>query len=400
MELVSGYPFWLINNGLPFQYPKLIHNTACDVAIIGGGISGALTAYHLMKAGIDCTLIDGRTIGLGSTCASTSLLQYELDLPLHKLIKKVGEKVALRSYRLCSEAVDKLINLMNEIGFKDYQKTPSLFFSKHAKEQSFLKKEFLVRKKAGFEVELLSVKDLKKNYGLKATGGILSSQGATNNAYMLTHALLQYCIGKGMKVYDRSKVKEIQYEKNKIKLKTEEGFVIRCNYLINATGYEVVNFIGKKFVEFHCTYAIVSEQNPEQAEIWKDRAMMWDTDNPYLYMLLTKDNRIMAGGRDEPAYNDHTMNQLLKHKARLLERDIKRLMPHIQFKKEFSWNGAFGVTKDSLPYIGSHPDTPRTFYALGFGGNGITFSMIAAEILRDILTGKTNEDKETFSFKR
>src|SRR5690349_16746937 len=115
MELVAGYPFWLIKNGLQYSYPKLLENKECDVVIMGGGISGALTAFHLIQSGFECILADSRTIGLGSTCASTSLLQYELDLPLHKLKKTIGEYKAIRSYQLCSEAIDKLINIMSEI---------------------------------------------------------------------------------------------------------------------------------------------------------------------------------------------------------------------------------------------------------------------------------------------
>ena len=69
MELVAGYPYWLIKNGLLYQYPKLLENAKTRVAIIGGGISGALTAYYLIKAGIENIVVDGRTIGLGSTCA-------------------------------------------------------------------------------------------------------------------------------------------------------------------------------------------------------------------------------------------------------------------------------------------------------------------------------------------
>jgi glycine/D-amino acid oxidase-like deaminating enzyme len=95
MKLSSGYPYGLIKNGLPFSYPKLEKDISTDVLILGGGISGALTAHYLIQAGVDCTLIDARSIGLGSTCASTSLLQYEIDEPLHKLIPMIGEKAAV-----------------------------------------------------------------------------------------------------------------------------------------------------------------------------------------------------------------------------------------------------------------------------------------------------------------
>src|SRR5262245_52748723 len=100
MELVAGYPFWLINDGLLFQYPKLNKNISNDTVIIDGGITGALATYYLTKAGIECIVADGRTIGLGSTSASTSLLQYELDAPLHRLIKDIGEYRAINAYKL------------------------------------------------------------------------------------------------------------------------------------------------------------------------------------------------------------------------------------------------------------------------------------------------------------
>ena len=71
-----------------------------------------------------------------------------------------------------------------------------------------------------------------------------------------------------------------------------------------------------------------------------------------------------------------------------------------QFKEEFAWSGTFGKTKDALPYICAYKKTPSAYYALGFGGNGITFSVIAAEILRDIICGKYNAVAKLFSFER
>ena len=119
MKLSSGYPYSLIRNGLPFSYPKLDKDINTDVLVLGGGISGALTAHYLVQEGIECTLIDARTIGLGSTCASTALLQYEIDVSLHQLIDMIGEKPAVRSYKLCELAVKKLAVLAKKVGVND-----------------------------------------------------------------------------------------------------------------------------------------------------------------------------------------------------------------------------------------------------------------------------------------
>src|SRR6185436_14672989 len=83
MDLRSGCPFWLLQGDHFPPYPKLDKDKSCDVAILGGGITGALVAYHLAQSGIDAILLDRRQPGCGSTMASTGLLQYELDTPLH-----------------------------------------------------------------------------------------------------------------------------------------------------------------------------------------------------------------------------------------------------------------------------------------------------------------------------
>src|SRR5688572_29324900 len=192
MELTAGQPYWLINSGLLFSYPKLDNDHHAQVAIIGGGISGALSAYYLTEAGIPCILLDSRTIGLGSTCASTSLIQYELDIPLHQLILKKGKVLATRCYQLCYDSVGKLLTLLKQTGFPDFEKNPSLFVSTHTSQKRFMQNELVARKAAGFDVQLLDDVALKNMYGIRAVTGILSANGASIDTYRLTHHLLQH----------------------------------------------------------------------------------------------------------------------------------------------------------------------------------------------------------------
>src|SRR5689334_12440586 len=100
MDLRSDLPFPLLRNGIIRSYPSLQRNIHTDVLIMGGGISGALTARQLVNSGQKIVLVDRRHIGMGSTAASTSLLQYEIDVPLHLLMEKIGERNAVRSYLL------------------------------------------------------------------------------------------------------------------------------------------------------------------------------------------------------------------------------------------------------------------------------------------------------------
>ena len=130
-NLTSSHPFWSVNNGLPENYPSLQRDVMCDAVIIGGGITGALVAVHLVEAGVKTLLIDKRDIGTGSTSASTALLQYEIDVPLRELIQKVGPGAATRSYELCREAIGKLERLAARLkidcGFKRKNRETSIF---------------------------------------------------------------------------------------------------------------------------------------------------------------------------------------------------------------------------------------------------------------------------------
>jgi glycine/D-amino acid oxidase-like deaminating enzyme len=400
MKLSSGYPLSLIKNGLLFSYPKLEKNIKTDVVVLGGGISGALTAHYLIQQGINCTLIDARTIGLGSTCASTSLLQYEIDTPLHQLIKMVGEKNAVRSYKLGVSAIKKLAALAIKIGMEDFEMKKSFYYAAYKKDIPFLKKEFVVRKQNGLKVKWLDEDQAFEQFGFSCPGGILSDVAAATDTYLLTHYLLQYNINKGLVVYDRTPVVSIKHNRFDVQLKTKEKFIITSKKLVYATGYEVVDFISKPIVKLTSTYAIASEAFNSSVNFGKSNALLWNTAKPYLYLRPTNDNRIIIGGRDEEFFSHIKRDKLIPRKSQQLQKDFKKIFPSITFKTEFSWAGIFGSTKDGLPYIGAYRNLRTSFFALGFGGNGITFSQVAGEIIASLIKGHQNKDADIFSFER
>lgn len=400
MNLLSGYPYWLVKDGLPFDYPKLEKSGSADVIIMGGGISGALVAYHLVNAGVNCLLIDRRTIGMGSTCASTSLLQYEIDTPLCKLKGQVGLKNAVRAYQLGLQAIDKLAKIAEKINYPNFEFKQSLFYAAYKKDLPFLEEEFKIRNEHGIKVDYLNEERIKEQFNFKAPGAILSAVAAQTDAYLFTHCLLQFAISKGLKVFDRTAIENIEHHSKGVRLTTQTGLILKTKKLVYATGYEAVQYVDKKIVELHSTFACISEQANNKVAFWENDALIWNTADPYLYMRCTKDRRILIGGRDEDFYNPAKRKDLLPDKTKKLVKDFNKVFPHIEFKPEFTWAGTFGSTRDGLPFIGSYKKLPNSLFALGFGGNGITFSLMAAEILTDIITGRKNSDEQIFSFER
>lgn len=401
MDLHSNFPYWLLKNGIINNYPSIQENEKADVVIIGAGISGALVAWYLGEAGIKTILIDKRHAGTGSTSASTALLQYEIDVPLNELIQKVGENNAVESYQLCLDAIAKIEKICSIAAPEaEFTRKPSLQYASQINHVEKLSKEYDSRKKYGFKVQWLNEQQVTNKYGFSKPAAILCKDGAEIDAYKFTHNVLKYCTKHfHTKVFDKTCIENITKTKAGFELFTENGIKVKCKNVVIACGYESEAYLTEKVTKLHATYAIVSEPIL-QNNLWYKNSLIWETADPYLYIRTTKDKRILIGGKDIPYTSATARDKKLSQKVKALEESFVNLFPTIPFKTDFSWAGTFAGTKDGLPYIGQHKSKPGIYFALGFGGNGITFSSIAGEIIRDIITGKKNEHLPIFKFNR
>lgn len=400
MNLYEQQPYWLMKNGIVASYPSLESGVAIDVAVVGAGISAALTAWRLRSTGLSIAVFDRRHAGLGSTAASTAFLQYEIDTPLIDLCRLVGGQDAVRAYRLCREAIYDIAGICKSLKPRfDFHLRPSTQHASFKKDTDKLLQEYRLRKKFGFDVEWMERADLAKLFGLQAPAAIFSEDGGEVDAYLLTHALLKDVVKCGHRVFNNTAIGNIEYGKHGITLYTHDNKVIKAKKLVIACGYESLKYIPKRIAEIYSTYAMVSEPLPEKY-FWHRSSLVWETATPYLYFRAAGDSRILVGGRDDPYHRPHIPPSVIRRKTEQLTLAFLKKMPHIPLKPDFSWEGAFAVTKDGLPYIGTVPEKPNTYFALGFGGNGITFSAVAAGIIHDMILGKKNEDARLFHFNR
>ncbi|MFC6267672.1 NAD(P)/FAD-dependent oxidoreductase [Frigoriflavimonas asaccharolytica] len=401
MDLKSNEPFWLVKNGIINSYPSLKEDAECEILIVGGGITGSLLAYQMINEGHKTILIDKREICNGSTSATTSMLQYEIDVPLYELEEQIGKEGAVLAYKACSDSIDELEkickNLKSEAGFT---RKESLFFASKKEDVSWLKTEFEARKNAGFAVKWLEADQILKKYNLKNTfGGILSKQGASVDAFKLAHELLEFSQKKGLKIYDKTEMKSVQHKKGFNILTTTENYKIKAKKIIYCVGYESTNLIKEKFVNLMSTFAISSEVNPEKLHHFEN-TLFWNTDSPYIYMRTTDDNRLLIGGGDEDFRDPAKRDRLLEKKEKEILKILKKLQPDFKFYTDFTWAGTFGETKDGLPYIGTHEKYPNSYFVLGFGGNGITFSVTGMDMASAFLKNKKHALTEYFKFGR
>lgn len=400
LDLRTGKPVWRINKPRIARHKKLTKNIHSEVVVVGGGISGALIAHRLTNLGMQVTIVDSRKIGAGSTSASTAILSYEADINLGDLIDKIGERPAVRAYRAGIEAIESIGKTIKTLGDScDFKKRRSLYLASNQRDVKLLERECKTRQKYKFDVKLLKREELAQLFSLDAPCAILNEEAAEVNPLRLTFALVKSAEKKGLKVFVHTKVKSYVRQGNESVLATEDNLEIRARHVVFATGYESQQFLKQRTVRLISSYAIASAPKRKFPRGY-EHPVIWETARPYLYVRGTLDGRIVAGGEDVNFVDEAKRDRLLASKTKTLERKIRKMFPDVPWELAAAWTGTFAESKDGLPYIGPHEDFPGAQFALGYGGNGITFSAIASSIIPDLISGIKNKDAHIFRFGR
>ncbi|HNC31124.1 MAG TPA: FAD-binding oxidoreductase, partial [Cyclobacteriaceae bacterium] len=217
--------------------------------------------------------------------------------------------------------------------------------------------------------------------------------------YQLVRCLIEYSIKNyRLRVFDHTELVKVENLKDSCEAKVSGGSIIKARKIVYATGYESQAMLRDKVVDLISTFTFISE--PLKIPSHLRHTLFWDTEDPYLYMRATDDNRILVGGEDEQFKNPERRDRLIDKKQELLLKKATTKFSGLKLIPDYAWAGTFGVTKDALPYIGEHPDYPNAYFVLAFGGNGITFSVMGMQILSDALAGRPNKFLEYFRFRR
>jgi glycine/D-amino acid oxidase-like deaminating enzyme len=399
MDLHTGVPLWRDLAPSPTLYGTATGDIHCDVAVLGGGVTGALVACYLICEGVETVLLDKAQPGGGSTAASTGLLQYEIDTHLSDLIEKRGAEPAVHAYRRGLWAIDEIERITGQLGDRcGFTRCQSLYFASEPAHGPSLQREYDCRRQYGFAVRHLSSRELTEISTIAAPGAILSEGDAQIDPYAFTTRLVAFTARQGLRVFGDTRVLSVHETEHQVILQTATSR-ITARAAVFATGYEAHQQLKSPRGKLQSTYALASAPR-DGVPGWPNRCLIWETARPYFYGRQTDDGRVLIGGADTPFADDHQRDELIGRKAHELTSQFAELFPDARFEPAYAWAGTFAETADGLAYIGKPQDRARTYFALGYGGNGITFSAIAGRLIADLYVRRPNADAAVFSFDR
>ncbi|MEA2884769.1 MAG: hypothetical protein QOH32_4025 [Bradyrhizobium sp.] len=396
-DLRGGRSPWFSHSG-QHAPPALAENLKCDALIIGAGIAGSLIAEALTRQGLDVVIIDRELPARGSTAASTSMLLWEIDVPLTQLAEMIGFERAARSWRASLQAVRGLQSLVAQSGVACEMRTKDSLYLAAGDSAKDLRAEHEVRQRAGLPGAFLDHKMLLDNFGIARAGAILSPDAADADPVLLTHCLLNLALARGARLF-RAEASGFDAASQAIAVQLEDGYQIEARHVMLATGYVMPDIVRSGVQTVASSWAIATVPQPQN--LWKDGALIWENRKDYLYARTTASGRIIIGGEDSTKVTDpDARDALIPQKSQILAEKLAALWPRASGEIDYRWAGTFDTTPDGLPLIGPVPGHPGIFAAYGYGGNGITFSFLAAQLIGGLIGGKSSPLLREFAIDR
>lgn len=220
---------------LPNAYPYLSSDETADIVVVGGGLTGALCAWHLCQEGHDVLLMTDGLLGKGGTRSSLGLLRTGVDEGFTQLLKRIGPLKALEAYRAMQSAVIGLEHIQEGLGECGFSRKSGIIYTQDAREASFLRGEHQILLRNHFNVEWIDAMAVQRQFAIPMEGALLMHGGVAQvNPYLLTHRLVED--SPTLRVYENTHVTQVRPMQGGILFRTNTAASVRARYAVIATG--------------------------------------------------------------------------------------------------------------------------------------------------------------------
>jgi glycine/D-amino acid oxidase-like deaminating enzyme len=326
------------------------------------------------------------------------MLLWEIDRSLAQLTEIYGFERAARAYHASLHAVAGLKSLVHHLGTAcELRDKQSLYLAAGDTSKELLR-EHQLRERARLPGDFLDHGMLLDAFGIARAGAIVSPDAADADPTQLAHGMLKVAVTRGARIFE-AEATHFDSAARSVGIQLQNGRQIEARSVVLATGYVLPAIIHSSIRTVSSSWAIATKTQPQN--VWKGGALIWEDSKDYLYARSTSAGRIIIGGEDsDEVVEPDARDCLIPQKTRALTQKLAALWPVANTDIEFRWAGTFDTTSDGLPLIGPVPGAKGVFAAYGYGGNGITFSFLAAQLIGDLIAGSTSPLLTDFALDR
>lgn len=373
---MKNYSIWK-NDVKLSEFSKLDKDIDVDVLIIGGGMTGINTFYHLRESSLKVALVEQNRVGMGVTVNSTGKLTYLQDSLYEKIKKNFDIDVASKYLASQREAIGLAVDLINKESIDcNLLKAPSYVY---ANDEDEVKKLDELR-------EFLKDNDIDV---LEGSSDLIEYKAMIGVEDTYIFHPLKYIDGLVIKldktsIYENTSIQKIEVEKDEYICFTDKNYKVRAKWVVIASHYPYFNlpFLFPIKGSLEKSYLSASKYKKDNISLIKYSKPIISMRSYLDYLLYLSNSRNISSKVDD---KQHYM-------------ELKKKLDDLGLKPEFMWSNIDIMTNDGLPYVGEIKE--RLLLGTGYNTWGMTNGILAGKILSDIILGNDNEYVDMFFPKR
>lgn len=377
---------WIDKNTNAKIYPYLNKDMECDVVIVGGGISGAITAFFLAKEGFNVIILEKNIIGHKNTSISSSCFTDFIDELYIKQEKNNSTLTMLN--RRANALLDEILVAIDNTYY--IQKINHNIISTKMFQKGMFKSELEER-----------IKNKEKAYMLeKGNGIVIESYARALNSYELTNNIFKYISAfSNVHIYENTALKSFSSSIDSVEVVTNNDYIIKAKSLVITTSISGMDFSSIPGCELYKRYEVKLKTNFKE-----DLSLKVLNDIPIYVRVDNFGNMIISGIDTKYNYrmeNTKYMQLQEKENEKKLISLAYKLFPKIEISDEItSFSGNIITTKDKLPIISEIDKLPNVYLNIGVGSSSIANVLIGADILKEAVRGYYKKEASLFKINR
>ncbi|MCF8069492.1 MAG: FAD-binding oxidoreductase [Desulfobacterales bacterium] len=388
---------WFETSGLHEQKPNpplLERKSRADIAIIGGGLTGLASAYHLAKAepSKKIIIIEAGQCGYGASGRNGGFAAiYPLN-HVQGIFESYGLEAAKEYATFSAQGIEIIRSMMKNDDLNcDLEETKSLELAEIPAHMKHFVKTKRIMDKIGIETKVHDRDFVKQTLSTNLFHGALESRtSSVLDPAKLCLGLKSIVESLNVEIYESTRITSVEPGKI-LKIYTEFGEIDADAVVIATNGYGAKTGLFKNGVFPLTNYVIATEPlSKEQMGSlgWEERHSLADTRVNFNYYRLSSDNRIVFGGEGSSYFFGNRLSSGNEKKLiSALEKRLLKIWPQLEgVKITHRWGGTLGITLDHEPAFGVMGDHKNIYYGVGYSGDGVTWAQVAGKTISRLYT--------------